>query len=545
MRSIKNIILLLIIILASVIRFYHLNNIPPSLYSDEADFGYNAYSILKSGHDEHNTFLPVSLRSFGDWKSPLPSYFMIPPIYLIGLSEYSVRLPSAILGIGSVIILYYLVNELLKNHPKSEKISLISAFFLAISPWHILQSRAALPMIPGNFLLLLGVYFFLLSHQKRYLFIISFIFFALSFYDYLSFFIVTPLILLILFYFYREFIFSRLKITFLAVITGLIILLPLIINSYNQHNIIIGRAKNLSVFSDPGIAGKYWELSIKDNNPVITKLFHNKYELTAQEIGSKFLSHLDPNYLFLKGDKSPPFEIPNMGILYFADALFILFGLIISYRERSNIFKFLVIWFCIALIPAALTFQTPASNRSFNGIIPLIIIISLGLVVIGRATKLKIALSLLITFIYTLSFGYFLYQYFIILPLHHADWWNFGWKEVIQYINSPDNNHKNIVISDVNGMPYIYFLFYNNYDPVKYAQTAKRDYLSDQYGFEHVQGFDKYDFVYNFDWQKIKSHKLPNTIYIVPSWQAPHEYDYSKAIYYPDGKIAFKIFSYE
>src|SRR3970040_1732828 len=90
--------LLLILVLAALLRFYHLGTIPPSLYSDEINQGYNAYSLMLTGRDEHGLFLPVSLRSFGDWKPPLPAYLMIPPIYLFGLNEFSVRLPSAILG---------------------------------------------------------------------------------------------------------------------------------------------------------------------------------------------------------------------------------------------------------------------------------------------------------------------------------------------------------------------------------------------------------------------------------------------------------------
>lgn len=91
-----------IFILASLLRFSWLGEIPPSLYSDEAGQGYNAYSILKTGRDEHGEFLPVSLRSFGDWKPPLPTFLMIPFILGLGLNETAVRLPSAVLGLMTI-----------------------------------------------------------------------------------------------------------------------------------------------------------------------------------------------------------------------------------------------------------------------------------------------------------------------------------------------------------------------------------------------------------------------------------------------------------
>ena len=87
-------------ILSAFLRLWHLGSIPSSLYSDEVDQGYNAYSLLKTGKDEHGKFLPVSLRSFGDWKPPLPTYLMIPSIMIFGLNEFAVRFPSAILGLA-------------------------------------------------------------------------------------------------------------------------------------------------------------------------------------------------------------------------------------------------------------------------------------------------------------------------------------------------------------------------------------------------------------------------------------------------------------
>ncbi len=62
----KKRLLFLIIILAFLLRVIKVGSLPP-LYTDEASFGYNAYSILKTGRDEYGEFLPVILRSFGDY----------------------------------------------------------------------------------------------------------------------------------------------------------------------------------------------------------------------------------------------------------------------------------------------------------------------------------------------------------------------------------------------------------------------------------------------------------------------------------------------
>src|SRR3989338_10245063 len=99
-------LLILILAIAAILRFYRLGSIPASLYSDEADQLYNAYSVLTTGKDEHGQFLPVSFRSFGDWKPPLQTYLMLPFIALLGSTETAARLPSSILGTGTIFLTY-------------------------------------------------------------------------------------------------------------------------------------------------------------------------------------------------------------------------------------------------------------------------------------------------------------------------------------------------------------------------------------------------------------------------------------------------------
>src|SRR5690242_17248270 len=99
-------ILILILLIASVLRLYSLSSIPGSLNQDEAALGYNAYSLVTTGADEHGKFLPFTLQSFGDGKLPVYSYITIPSILLFGLNEFSTRLPSALSGIISVFLVY-------------------------------------------------------------------------------------------------------------------------------------------------------------------------------------------------------------------------------------------------------------------------------------------------------------------------------------------------------------------------------------------------------------------------------------------------------
>ncbi len=543
------ILLTLITILATFLRLFNLGKIPPALYTDEANQGYNAYSIMMTARDEHGILLPVSLRSFGDWKPPLPTYLMIPFIYILGLTESSVRLPSAIFGIGSVILAFFLIRRLLDEQKYKTKIGLIASLYLAISPWHILQSRSAMLVVIGLFFLLLGIFSFLSINKNKLFIFLSTISFTLSIYSYYGLRVVTPLILLFLLFHYRRELALYRRQLILAVILGFILVMPLLDAFIKQSDVILGRARTVSVFYDQGINLKRWELTAQDgvnSNTLITRFFHNNYYLYGRDIIQRFLSHLDGRFLFLTGDTTPPFQIPRMGILYIADLFFILIGIIVLFKQKLRSRWLIVFWIFVAILPAAFTFITPSSNRTFNSIVMYGLLAALGMSFINQIAAKKIYVVTIIIAIYIAGFGYFMHQYFIKLPLTHADWWNYGWKEVVNYVKDVEPKYNNIIVSDTFGMPYIYFLFYQKYPPDKYQKYAIRSYAADRYGFEHVEGFSKYIFQNDFDWSFTKKNNLQrSSLYVVPANQANEHTDYTKAIYYPNGKIAFKIFAYE
>jgi len=155
------IFLLLVVLLGVFLRFYRLDQAPISLSGDEVDIGYNSYSLLKTGRDVTGHPWPVSLQTLIDVKPFLLAYVLVPFVKFFGLSEWSVRLPNAILGSLGILVLCLLVKELFANsvHPKGVhsatlrvSLPLIAALLLAISPWHFHFSR--------------GVFEILASHEK-------------------------------------------------------------------------------------------------------------------------------------------------------------------------------------------------------------------------------------------------------------------------------------------------------------------------------------------------------------------------------------------
>src|SRR4030043_2030959 len=121
----------LILVLAFFLRFYKLGEVPISLDWDENSNAYNAYSILKTGRDEYGNFLPLTNRSFDDYKPPLYMYLNVPSVAIFGLTPFAARLPSAIFGFLTVPLVYLLAKKLFEK----QNIAILAAFFLAFSLW--------------------------------------------------------------------------------------------------------------------------------------------------------------------------------------------------------------------------------------------------------------------------------------------------------------------------------------------------------------------------------------------------------------------------
>ena len=124
------------------LRFWQLDQIPPGLNRDETSIGYTAWSILKTCKDEYGHFLPLSIKSFGDWKLPMSVYLTIPFTAIFGLTNWSTRLPFALAGIVTLFLFYFLVKEIFANNKKDifTRFYLLSFFLLYLGTFIFLAT---------------------------------------------------------------------------------------------------------------------------------------------------------------------------------------------------------------------------------------------------------------------------------------------------------------------------------------------------------------------------------------------------------------------
>ncbi len=128
---------LLIVAIGAAPRLMFLTHAPPGLNQDEAANAWNAWCLLQTGQDQAGVRWPIFYtRGLGENRSTLFIYLMMPFQALGGLNVLTTRLPSAVYGILTLPLLYYVGARLF-----GRVTGLMAAALLAVSPWHIQQCR--------------------------------------------------------------------------------------------------------------------------------------------------------------------------------------------------------------------------------------------------------------------------------------------------------------------------------------------------------------------------------------------------------------------
>ncbi|HOX96104.1 MAG TPA: glycosyltransferase family 39 protein [Candidatus Woesebacteria bacterium] len=539
--------LAIILLLAAVLRVVALDKYPAGLNADEAAIGYNAWSLVQTGKDEHGVSWPVVFRSFDDYKLPVYFYLVLPFVKLFGLNIWSVRLPSAILGLGSVLLVFLLVRKLFTNN---KYLPYLSALILSASPWHLQFSRGGWEVNVATFFILLGIWGFFKGLEKPkyyFLFVISL---ALSLYTYHSARIVSPLLALYLVVFYRRPLFSgftgKKRVTILlALLVGIIITTPIAIQLLSKEG--QARFSGVSLLSD---TGPYWRaLELRRGHPqesgMYVRVIHNQYLSYSLRFVKNYLSHFSPRFLFVAGDEIARSKVPEMGqsFLFLAPLFFL--GIFWFLKMDSPEKRFVLFWFLVAPLAASMTFQSPHALRAQNMVIPLSIItaagLSLALDFLGklRPKLIKPIFVVLISIFGLCSLGRYLHMYYVHYPKELPFAWQYGFDQIAAYTKAHYDEYDHIVISDRYDQPYILMAFFLQYSP----ETLQKEMVMtprDNFGFSTVRNMGKYEF-HKINYDNVDK-KMPNTL-IIAADEPVNDKAVIFTIYDPVGKPMYKFLS--
>lgn len=547
-------ILLSIIILASVLRLWNLSSNPPGLTSDEAALGYNAYSILKTGRDEHGELLPIVFKSFGDWKPGLYVYLTVPFVAVLGLNELSVRLVGAISGIVAVLLIFVLAKRLFN----SEKTGILAAFVLATLPWHIHFSRGAWEISLAFTLLLGGLVLFL----KRNFYLAALLF-GLTYWAYQGAKMATTVTLLgLLLVYYKDIFKVNRNILLKCGAIFILLLTPIALSVLQGKG---GRLEVFSVFSYPPSEEFVKKtLSQEDNksrNSLEYNLYHSNLLHFKRGVIGRYLNYYSPRFLFFEGDwNNQRHSVPNAGQLLLIQLVFLIAGFIALAKLKADKTA-LFIWFLLFTLslPAALSRDSIQAVRSFNMILPLTLLLALGGTWLWNKMKstpkfLRFIFYCLLPTIpmgalliaYCLNLIYYLDSYHIHMPQRNSKDWGYGYKQIVESVTPLKDTVSEVIVDQEYTQPYIYFLFHNKYDPAKYQKTAKFVFQENKQGdVGLVSKIDNISFREIY-WGEDKHEKgkifVIGTIFIPKSeYDDPAKFKVLKEIKYLNNQPAFTL----
>ncbi|KKR91507.1 MAG: hypothetical protein UY16_C0001G0021 [Candidatus Gottesmanbacteria bacterium GW2011_GWA2_47_9] len=532
----RNVWLILIVLVACALRLWQLGSVPPSPDWDEAALGYNAYSVLKTGRDEYGTILPLSLRSFDDYKPPLYMYLAIPSIAIFGLGTWAVRLPSAIMGVLAVIGTYFLVRELFRNSLPSALFPLLSSLLLAISPWHLQFSRIAFEANVGVTINIWAVVCFLKGLKSKNLLVLAAFLFGLGFYAYHSERIFLPLLLLIFSWSWRQELWRVRKAVLVAIIVGIVTIAPLMPVFFNQNTLTRLRGTSSLADQTGTLARSVWKLKEdkKTGNPWGV-LFDNRRLVWAKTLLNGYLSHYSFRWLFVAGD-NPRHHAPDMGLLYLIELPFLLWGMYSVARGGGKSAGILFSWFLVAPIAASPTTELPHAIRALVFLPTFQIFTAMGIIQFAKTMNVIKGRKILFT-LCSLLFGfnilYYFHMYYGHMNREVSQYWQYGYTQAVEYAKAHKDKYKKVVVSTKLEQPHMFFLFFLNYDPVRYLSEGG----TSSGGFAEMKNkFDVFEFR-PIKWDTESKDGL--TLYI----GTPKEISSANlaTIYYLDGTEAIKI----
>src|SRR3989344_1360808 len=424
----KHFLLLLILLLAIFLRFWQLGLVPVGVTHDELGYIYNSYSISQTGKNVFGEFLPLlSWLYIGNFPFlPVPIYMSVPFFWFFGLSAFVGRLPSAILGTLDVFLLYILVKQIFNK----TSLALLSALFLAISPWHLHFSRSAYDPNFALFFYLLGIVIFIYEVRSKKLPIFSVVAILFAIFSYRGMNIILfPLSLLLIWFGVTVLEMKRRQWTaFVIGIAGITASLFIVI-MLNGKAYLTAEG---SIFGDMRMQQEIDTQIREAQGPlVIRRIFLNKPMYIVSKLRENYVKGYSPEFLFLYTEPNKIYSIWSRGRIFFLDMIFIIPGIAYLYQVNKSAATFVVLLALIAGLPGMLGgLPYSARNLLLSTVFP--VFAAGGILFVWRSTLISrirpLVLSILIIS-YSYLLGSYLFDYYGRYAFYSGEAWFQSLKE--------------------------------------------------------------------------------------------------------------------
>jgi 4-amino-4-deoxy-L-arabinose transferase-like glycosyltransferase len=346
-----------ILLIAAAFRLYHLELVPPGLQHDEIFKAKGALRILDG------TLLVYSEPNAGEM--PLFMYLVALSFQLLGKNLLAIRLAAVACGLTGILACWLLARELFGRW-----VGLLSAAFLAVSFWHVFDSRVGLEPIMVPLMATLSFYFLWLGlHRGGYrLFALAGLCLGLSPYTYQSGILVPVTAFIFVLYLLvvdKERVRKHFKGLVLLFAIALVVFAPLGHYVLTRSQVAMARVGQLSHHLTLLFSG--------DPRPVLED---------ALKVAGMFSWQGDPEWRY---------NVAGRPVFDWVTAMAFYAGLLICVlRIKKPQYGLLLLWLPVNLLASAVTPPSPSSLRALGAIVPTYVMPALAIVALGRwAAKLR------------------------------------------------------------------------------------------------------------------------------------------------------------
>jgi 4-amino-4-deoxy-L-arabinose transferase-like glycosyltransferase len=332
-----------------------LQDAPIYLSPDEATIAVDAHALATTGRDVYGRFFPlyfqtqVTGESRMGWFTPAIFYFSALFLKVLPFSEFSVRLPTACIGLIDVALTWLIGRRVFKD----ERLAFVAAALLALTPAHFILSRYALDYIyPVPFVLawLLCLLIFLERGSLNLLFAATACL-GIGFYSYIASVVMMPLYFaLTCLILYQTHATRR---AYGAAAFGL--LLPLV-------PLVLWLARHPGAFAET--VQRYELYDATRLNPVQGLREFLSFP-NIDRLVSLYWTFFNPSFLFLSGDRAMMFSTRTIGVFLLPIAALLPCGLVrIAASGYSPVNLLIVVAFFTAPVAAVLGSEGAAIVRA-------------------------------------------------------------------------------------------------------------------------------------------------------------------------------------
>lgn len=433
-----------VFVAGGLLRLPCLSTIPDGLIPDEALQGYDAWSIARTGRDSFGEWVPLFPQSMMRLHS-LYMYLELPSVAILGLNEVAIRLPAALAGLGTVILLFLLLRE--AGEPGA---GLLAAGSLALSPWHILMSRTGVEWILLPFMTSLTVLLAARAFEGRGSWAAAGVAAGLSLYTYTPVRLVLPLLFLGLAVAYRDRLPSQRRGLLAGGAVAFCVAVPVLASVF-----LAGGLDRLSMVRQEGATTAGFLLGL---------LRH-------------YLAAFHPSF-FLAGAGAEPelHRLQSTGLFHAFEPPLIVAGLWRGLRLNRPLPRLLAFWFLVAPLSVSIHKDAPDPVLSLTSVPAPHALAGLGAAWLatwlcerGARGRLLLGGAGVVVVLSVSRMTLDLYQSY---PVYSAPAWTHGAKEAVAVAESRRHEVDGVVVDGRQKLLYSLILFYLEYDPARRQQET-------------------------------------------------------------------------